>query len=153
MKAGRELDALVAEKVMGWAWRSGIHPDCSRDHQVHLLPKGEDLSSQPDGEWSWLDEDDEDRGIIWSSMPNYSEDIASAWELVEKLATNGYIVRVTGSHVTNFVGIWSCKIEKEVPCCGGLFSKRKCVAHFSSNTTAAFVICQAALCAAGHKVS
>ena len=59
MEAGRELDALVAEKVMGWkdvntAWPSYGSPPES-----------------PDG---------------WREIPAFSTDIAAAWEVVEKLS-------------------------------------------------------------------
>lgn len=57
MKAGRELDALVAEKVMGWeVWGFDGDPGPCRE------------SSE---------------GYIWSWRP--STDIKAAWEVVERL--------------------------------------------------------------------
>lgn len=69
MKPGRELDALVAEKVMGFEIGSlggtfqirspgdcGTH-GCMKPH--------------------------------WKNMPNYSTDIAAAWEVMEKLKNTG----------------------------------------------------------------
>lgn len=55
MKPGRELDALVAEKVMG------------------------DYISDREGEpGSW-------RGPDFTPLPQYSTDISAAWEVVEKI--------------------------------------------------------------------
>lgn len=73
MKAGRELDALVYEKVFGrsvkWSGEPGI--GVPRD------PDKDDGGNCPccgyDGHW-----DD-------SEIPYYSEDIMSAWQIVEKL--------------------------------------------------------------------
>ena len=54
MKAGRELDALVAEKVMGFPVKIG------------------DITGEPY------------HAQFGYSMPNYSTDIAAAWEVLEK---------------------------------------------------------------------
>jgi hypothetical protein len=62
MKPGRELDALIAEKVMGWGPIEidrngnpvGINPDYPSKFKCHIVP-------------------------------NYSTDIAAAWTVVEKL--------------------------------------------------------------------
>jgi len=70
MKPGRELDALVAEKVMGW-----------KDCKVHPDPKfaaaglcGLKPNRLPNPiEW----------GI--APVPHHSTDIKAAWEVVEKL--------------------------------------------------------------------
>ena len=88
MKAGRELDALIAEKVMG--------------HSV--IRKGESFTGFPlllhsSGDW--------DTGIaqedIWQigervyspfSLPHYSTQIADAWLVVEKLQESGYCVEL-----------------------------------------------------------
>ena len=61
MKAGRELDALVAEKVMGWTW----------DGKTAWSPTGSRLWMVRKDPYWWL--------------PYYSTDIAAAWEVVEKL--------------------------------------------------------------------
>lgn len=58
MNAGRELDALVAEKVMGF-----------RHHPA--MPGYDEMWFMSDG------------GSI--DLPNYSTDIAAAWQVVEKL--------------------------------------------------------------------
>lgn len=62
MKPGRELDALVAEKVMGWK------PEIERS--VHIIGDGRFGVEQ-------------ERTI--NLPPNYSTSIASAWEVVERM--------------------------------------------------------------------
>jgi hypothetical protein len=61
-KAGRELDALVAEKVMG-ADPSTVHWHLS--NATFLV----------DGKW-----------VDVPPVPHYSTDIAAAWEVVEKMS-------------------------------------------------------------------
>lgn len=70
MKPGSELDALVAEKVMGWkpnypgGWP---HPPKDVPNRKRFLNK--------DGE---------------TVIPNYSTDIAAVWEVVNKMRENGF---------------------------------------------------------------
>jgi len=61
---GRELDAAVAEHVMGWT--NVIYSD------ITAAPKG----VRPDG--------------LPDAVPHYSEDIAAAWQVVERLTAMGY---------------------------------------------------------------
>ena len=63
MKAGRELDALIAEKVMG-GHRDKVH----RVTNVDIYNK--DITIGPD--------------LV---IPHYSTDIAAAWKVVEKIAS------------------------------------------------------------------
>ncbi len=91
LDAGRELDALVAEGVMGipaehWA------PPCVRYH------------STDDAEWDWTRH--ESSGWCYSCSkpisevpgepPRYSTVIAEAWEVVEKLLAGRWMVTVVG---------------------------------------------------------
>ena len=62
MNPGPELDALVAEKVMGWRM----------DDNKHLNLAWDPKRSPNDG---------------LRCIPDYSTDIAAAWEVVEKLDT------------------------------------------------------------------
>ena len=62
MNAGRELDALVAEKVMGWT-------------NVRFICHGLSLRGEVDGEPS-------------EKVPFYSVDIDAAWDVVEKIGTS-----------------------------------------------------------------
>lgn len=75
MQAGRELDALVAEKVMGYLWwhRDGdnllLEPQSvAWQESLHLEPGKIDAPQD-----------------ICLGMDNYSTDIAAAWLVVEKL--------------------------------------------------------------------
>lgn len=63
MKPGRELDALVAEKVMGWKFLGG----------ALLSPKNQETPT----EYDWQKPT--------SKVPFYSTDIAAAWEVAMKL--------------------------------------------------------------------
>jgi hypothetical protein len=63
--AGRELDALVAEKVMGWRCR-GLHP-------IHECPVFA-------------------TGRADTLAPHFSTDIAAAWQVVEKMGADGWNV-------------------------------------------------------------
>ena len=65
MQAGRELDALVAEKVMGWGGvREGYSEGSAELRFIGKPPNGMD-SKYP--------------------VPMYSTDIAAAWEVLEKI--------------------------------------------------------------------
>lgn len=81
MKPGRELDALVAEKVMGWV-RPAMDSPYIVDDPIH-------------GKLAYLS----------GEIPHYSADIAAAWEIIEKLR-GGYHVTLEsfGSH-------WRCDIS------------------------------------------
>jgi hypothetical protein len=65
----RELDALVAEKVMGWDKCPCGNPECDMWHTA-------------------------DRSDLSAKLPHYSADIAAAWEVVEKLKESGRVVVV-----------------------------------------------------------
>ena len=67
LPASRELDALVAEKVMGWhALRDGHCAECEA-----MIKEGTLMMSDPQG--------------LVGVVPDYSTSIAAAWEVVEKL--------------------------------------------------------------------
>lgn len=80
MMAGRELDALIAGKVMGWA-------------NVICLHGGNIPSGEPDDDWNKDARNDQHHGhtgiplVHREQVPAYSVDIAAAWEVVEKLRT------------------------------------------------------------------
>ena len=64
MAAGRELDLLVAEKIMGWKFQFGQY-------------RGEGCSA--------LDEDGN-----WDVVPRYSRDVAAAWMIVHRIHARGF---------------------------------------------------------------
>src|SRR5437763_10661229 len=61
VKPGRELDALVAERVMGWA----VERNTVDSEPIVMFSKP---------------------GEYYGPVPPYSTDIAAAWEVVEKLS-------------------------------------------------------------------
>lgn len=68
LEAGRELDALVAEKVMSYEWMDWpLNPE-----QPHLVPPGYEDPRKP--VW-WLGRS------VQELVPNYSSDIAAAWQV------------------------------------------------------------------------
>jgi hypothetical protein len=74
MKAERELDALISEKILGWVWAEtdygleGLFPP--NDHPFRQLTSMPIIF---------------DSNGYWLGMPFYSTNIADAWEVVEKL--------------------------------------------------------------------
>ena len=82
--AGRELDALVAERVMGWH-REGVllwPPDCKRTKWVH--------------------------GV---SVPPYSTQMAFAWEVVEKLKERVLVIVGGGPNDEGGCEDWYCTVK------------------------------------------
>ncbi len=86
MKPGRELDALIAERVMGF-----IRIDITiNDEQKPLVTK--EWLDEWDGELSdayWWGRD------IYQSVPHYSTQIADAWLVVEKLRSESIAMVVS----------------------------------------------------------
>lgn len=113
MEPGREMDALVAKKVMGLD-RPGLTDD-----------------GCPTCGYFWLAE---------GSYRGYSTDIASAWQVVEKLYEN-YIVNIKGTNTGNKGSTWK-----------GIFYVSvtgKGVSVTAQSDTAPHAICLAALEAVG----
>jgi hypothetical protein len=72
MESGRELDALVADKVMGLSVRQVV------GYAEYI--KGRDVAYT--GEWIYDTDEPYDLAI---EVPYYSTDIAASWEVVEKM--------------------------------------------------------------------
>ena len=90
MEAGRELDALVAEKVMGW----------TRDDRGAWVPPG----CRPL------------RNGYYTERPGcYSTDIAAAWRVVEAMRVAGWYTKVEDGHdgppSENPRG-WHCRVSR-----------------------------------------
>ena len=92
LKPGRELDALIAEKIFGWS----LDPNRASDDICWLMPPG-----------GWH---------VAKSVPQYSTDIAAAMEVVEKLSEYGWHFSLTrtadGSVVAFFHKDWFRRNEK-----------------------------------------
>lgn len=78
LEAGPELDAQIAEKVMGLhvEWRKGVP-----------LWVGKDLPGSP-----YVLED----GLFGHNIDRYSKDIASAWQVFEKMQRRGWGPEIWG---------------------------------------------------------
>ena len=90
MEAGRELDALVAEKVMGWALEhrlvgAGTLADPKRLEPEQAVYR---VRSEADSYWQNWSPDGADR-VLDDMLPRYSTDIAAAWDVVEWLHDAG----------------------------------------------------------------
>lgn len=72
LPAGRELDALVAEKVMGWRLVN------YETYEPATTPEDYECAAYNDG-WEW--EGWDEVGEAWKWRP--STDIAAAWQVVE----------------------------------------------------------------------
>ena len=104
MEAGRELDALVAEKAMGWEWRR--FPHAGDDVRALVSPE------------SWLFSarekaiGDERLAGGWNyNVPNYSTKIADAWEVVNAMRDRGLSVNINVDSPENSTLV-SCSLHK-----------------------------------------
>jgi hypothetical protein len=133
MNAGRELDALVAEKVMGWIWMRD--PACGEG--VYLRSPATVGMLRP--EYLAANRVDGYEGEIPRSVPHYSTDIAAAWVIVEHLRKQGkaLVVAVTQSEVC----VDNYNIDG-IPLAGWTWESPTC--HASAET-APHAICLAAL--------
>lgn len=122
MKAGRELDALIAEKVMGWSIfiqpMNHIFPHLVEDEGRLLLFRYKISSA-----------------VQWSP----STDIAAAWEVVEKIKREGFKVQFDGDF--GWVVYWTHEDY--------LGGSEKYLEPFGKAGTAPHAICLAALKAVG----
>lgn len=102
MKPGRELDAIIAEKVMGW---TQCDPLAKWDRWEYGDP-GDDWTVVSE-EWCRGDGFPE-RGHYRSPIPRYSTSIGDAWTVVEKLDEGRYPFILTQDRYggTYSGGIW-----------------------------------------------
>ncbi len=143
MQPGRELDALVAEKVMGCVVnRERSQPECGCEEVkgikwIHrMYPHGFDYSHPDPYRTNYCCQD--------PCLLAYSTDIAAAWEVVEKVwprESHFYVYKGMGSD-----NRWECNfMVTQAP--DKLGDERR----FSYGETAAHAICLAALKAVGYK--
>ena len=79
-EAHRSLDAKVARKVMGWTIKTDLFA--------------------PDGPWV-------NTGEYLERLPEFSTDIAAAWEVLEKLVADGAVVQLHG-----YGGMWYAATDR-----------------------------------------
>lgn len=95
LPAGRELDALVAERVMGWTNIST------------LSPQGRYFGARHFGWHETLRGSVPEHGRV--ALPSYSTDIAAGWEVVEKLVSLGWHFTIT-----SLQGKWHAGLTKDI---------------------------------------
>lgn len=71
MQAGLELDALIAERVMGWTWKI---TRCNPEQRVLVDPYWTNMEV---GFWWGRD--------VLHLVPHYSTEIEAAWDVFERL--------------------------------------------------------------------
>ena len=134
LEAGRELDALVAEKVMGWTWCAGPRPFDGMIMRWLFAPGKEKLS---------LAKGNEPMGSL--SMPHYSTDVAAAWEVVERLVDDGHCPGL----IFDDNGHWALPLEGTQNCPMGPGPQDIATSFFIEADmwaeTAPLAICRAAL--------
>lgn len=84
--AGRELDALIAEKVMGWGRQFGSFAGTAEWH--------EDAVQLVSPEYAYPLRPTTMPITYYDGFPHYSTDIAAAWQVVVKMGERGYHARV-----------------------------------------------------------
>jgi hypothetical protein len=83
VEAGKQLDALIAEKVFGWRRVEG--PKFDEDESYRAYP--------PRGKIS-----------LWFFTRNWSTDISLAWQIVEALTIRGFEVEIKNVDAIHLVG-------------------------------------------------
>lgn len=94
MTPSRELDALVATKVMGWI---ELHEERVLSNFAHIV-----------GRPPWYKGSHAEARGAFPSVPPYSSDIAAAWEVVEKLKTLGWNIALT--NCCDAYAVWISKV-------------------------------------------
>lgn len=123
---GRDLDAAVAERVMGWT----------------IAPEGNRWRVSATGEYinSWcvdspnladLDSDVDDRLYGRYAMPSYSTDIAAAMQVVEKMQERGFRI-----FIRDYEGVITWEVK---------FASVKGPSYEASGNDLPEAICRAAL--------
>lgn len=91
LKPGRELDALVAEKVMGWVY----HPEWNK------------LAERVYGD---------EPGLFYlrdRELPRYSENMSAVWEVVEKLNSLGWLISIGNGYYRGLGGKVAVQFKPE----------------------------------------
>ena len=116
MNPGRELDALVAEKVMGWkTWKS------KHGHWELGTPGGKPISTfgRRDSSVRYDSVSGKRvREVLWwedlyeDELPSYSTSIAAAWEVFEWLCKRGDDIAEVVQLTFNVQNGWWCTSER-----------------------------------------
>lgn len=153
MPAGAEMDALIAERVMGWRPPSGGLPEGRWESlpesnarslakitgMRHVATKQEVTLEEWRSAFHWRDE----RGGCWHGPAAYSTEIAAAWLVVEKLRpTHGFWIDGDGDNEDIYNLGYEVDFQHGMPGSPG-FSKGT-----ATSDSAPLAICRAALKAA-----
>ena len=104
LPAGRQLDALVAEKVMGYVWRTaGTEESFGRLLVESPISLPMASMTEPSNGVEPL------RIDAFGSVLSYSTNIAAAWLVVEKLIADGWFIDMTHE------GTWRVRLTKHFP--------------------------------------
>jgi hypothetical protein len=122
LAAGRELDALVAEKVMGWAEVSRRPIANAQGEHVIDEYTGRAPGGPPQGQL----------------VPRYSTRIQDAWPLADRLREEHAFVALISGKGPAGAQPWICKVNKE-----GVFIEER-------GETAPLALCRASLRSVGH---
>lgn len=138
MEAGRELDALIAEKLFGWKVRWDAMPPEGFDHAVEVWAPG--WEADKPARYAWCDEWPQTCASLPAgavSLPTYSTNIAAAWQVVEAFRARGprfwWSLETAGWNVLDAQGV-------------RLFEGSVAIADGGANTMP-LAICRAALAA------
>jgi len=123
LEAGEELDALVAENVMGWL---RIPSELNGQQKIVVPPDGNPHPM----DWWW-------GRSVYGLVPKYSTDIAAAWEVVERLERDG-------------IFLWKLGREDHLPNWHVSMGRNHGPDIESEGPTAPLAICRAALAAIGR---
>lgn len=156
IEAGREMDALVAEKVMGWKrggkgdhtkplhYKSLDHPGEIRNNWA---AKGEhDYLTSPDGNTHYLCACADEAIKDHIDLPEYSTSISAAWEVVERFEQGAFAPEQVAACVNL---VCSDGIEDERYYCAFFSPSLAKVEAFGKTMPEA--ICRAALKATGKE--
>jgi hypothetical protein len=130
MKAGRELDALIAEKVMGLCTgKTGYVSEAKLTAQYRIAVHDDYVKNyreEPNADWLESEVEDRVRETVGGDYPpkecgkceygphrtmkSYSTDIAAAWEVVEQFRRgwNGQAAACIDMHVSDYVSMPDC---------------------------------------------
>jgi len=145
MTAGRELDSMIAEKVMGYTVKDTSSDETPWRQCYGCLYK-DDLDDIIEIEPI---NDDSPASNYNRCLRQYSTDISAAWQLVEPLDENGE--RRFYFDVKSVVcGGWVCEVHDERKFVsrlhkGGDFASGGCLIACEFSDTAPLAICKAAL--------
>ena len=130
----REIDALVAEKVMGWGVK---HFEASQNENSPVVQKLERWCV----EGIDIPPEDEENDWLFGNMPWFSTNISDAWQVVEKMAKYGIAIHTPRDSEKGHMP-WRVVIATDI---SGL-------AKAVNGETAPMAICLAALKAKGVEV-